>query len=107
MGFNRGIVCILPCVAASVTLAHSGRTDSRGGHWDAFAREYHYHHGMSAHDHPNGICPYGGFPSVSKGGKRPTNLLQNLCPVVGFGLLALVGYGWLKSKAEEESKTPK
>lgn len=43
---------------------HRGRTDSNGGHrdwinamgWGYF--EYHYHHGMGPHLHPNGKCPY-------------------------------------------------
>lgn len=41
-----------------VSLAHPGRTDSYGGHYDYSVGEYHYHHGYSAHQHPNGICPY-------------------------------------------------
>lgn len=31
--------------------AHSGGTDSRGGHTNRSTGEYHYHHGYSAHDH--------------------------------------------------------
>lgn len=31
--------------------AHSGRTDSRGGHYNRSTGEYHYHHGYSAHQH--------------------------------------------------------
>ena len=42
--------------------AHSGRTDSSGGHHDYKNKSglgsYHYHHGYSAHLHPNGVCPY-------------------------------------------------
>ena len=38
--------------------AHSGRTDSNGGHYDHSDGSYHYHHGEPAHDHPNGECPY-------------------------------------------------
>ena len=38
--------------------AHSGRTDSNGGHYDRETGEYHYHHGYPAHDHDGGICPY-------------------------------------------------
>lgn len=37
---------------------HSGRTDSNGGHTDHSTGEYHYHHGMHAHQHENGVCPY-------------------------------------------------
>ena len=38
------------------TLAHSGGTDSQGGHNSPDG--YHYHHGYPAHQHPNGECPY-------------------------------------------------
>ena len=45
--------------------AHSGRTDSAGGHYDRDSGDYHYHHGYSAHNHydmdGDGIkeyCPY-------------------------------------------------
>ena len=42
----------------SITLAHPGRTDGNGGHYNRSTGEYHYHHGYPAHDHENGICPY-------------------------------------------------
>lgn len=42
----------------SISYAHSGRTDSEGGHYDRSTGEYHYHHGYSAHNHTDGICPY-------------------------------------------------
>ena len=45
-------------VLACPAFAHSGRTDSRGGHYDRSTGEYHYHHGYSAHQHENGVCPY-------------------------------------------------
>ena len=38
--------------------AHSGRTDSNGGHYDRETGEYHYHHGYPAHDHDGGVCLY-------------------------------------------------
>ena len=41
------ILLVIPVVAS----AHSGRTDSNGGHTDSSTGEYHYHHGYSAHDH--------------------------------------------------------
>lgn len=47
---------VLP--TSSYSWAHSGRTDSRGGHYDRSTGEYHYHHGYPAHQHPNGVCPY-------------------------------------------------
>lgn len=42
--------------------AHSGRTDSAGGHHDyknaSGLGSYHYHHGYGPHLHSNGVCPY-------------------------------------------------
>ena len=42
--------------------AHSGRTDSSGGHKDNNNKSglgyYHYHHGYGPHLHKNGVCPY-------------------------------------------------
>lgn len=49
------------CITGT-TFAHSGRTDSSGGHKDNKNKSglgyYHYHHGYSAHLHENGVCPY-------------------------------------------------
>lgn len=43
-------------------MAHSGRTDSNGGHKDNQNKSrlggYHYHHGYGPHLHSKGICPY-------------------------------------------------
>lgn len=53
------IVCMLLCVLLPLTaFAHSGRTDSRGGHYDSQMGMYHYHHGFPAHGHPDGVCPF-------------------------------------------------
>lgn len=55
---------ILSLSLAVVALAHSGKTDSSGGHYDRSTGKYHYHHGYSAHDHydmdGDGVkdCPY-------------------------------------------------
>lgn len=47
--------------------AHSGRTDSSGGHRDnknvSGLGYYHYHHGYKAHLHPDGVCPYAVTPA--------------------------------------------
>lgn len=51
------LLLLLPLTA----LAHNGRTDSNGGHHDRSTGEYHYHHGYPAHQHENGVCPYGGY----------------------------------------------
>lgn len=61
---------VLPCFSAITAEAHSGRTDSRGGHRDNKNKSglgsYHYHcGGYPAHLHPNGVCPYSGQSSSS------------------------------------------
>jgi len=63
MGLALGVcvTCLSLCMLLPVD-AHSGRTDSRGGHHDyknaSGLGSYHYHHGYPAHLHENGICPY-------------------------------------------------
>lgn len=41
------ILTLFPITA----MAHPGKTDGNGGHYDRSNGEYHYHHGYSAHDH--------------------------------------------------------
>lgn len=65
---KRKILTIILIIAtlASISIssfAHSGRTDSKGGHKDknnvSGLGSYHYHCGGNpAHLHPNGVCPY-------------------------------------------------
>lgn len=55
--------CHLPIFAIALMMAlnaaaHSGRTDSQGGHNDHINGGYHFHHGEGPHQHPNGVCPY-------------------------------------------------
>ena len=59
------LLCLMLCIACipNVTLAHSGRTDSSGGHHDNKNKSglgsYHYHcGGYPAHLHDDGYCPY-------------------------------------------------
>lgn len=59
------ILCaLLVLLCVQTTYAHSGGTDSAGGHYDSSSGEYHYHHGYPAHDHydmdGDGVadCPY-------------------------------------------------
>ena len=56
----KKIIAVVSCLLLAFTCAsaHSGRTDSAGGHWNRSTGEYHYHHGYSAHQHPGGVCPY-------------------------------------------------
>lgn len=54
---------IVLCILISFpSYAHSGRTDSNGGHRDNKNKSglgyYHYHHGYGPHLHSNGVCPY-------------------------------------------------
>lgn len=56
------LLCLfLLCPSA---LAHGGKTDANGGHYDRSTGEYHYHHGYPAHQHydidGDGVadCPY-------------------------------------------------
>lgn len=52
------LLFILFITFVSSSFAHSGRTDSNGGHYNRSTGEYHYHHGYSAHQHLDGVCPY-------------------------------------------------
>lgn len=45
------ITSLLSLFIALSCSAHSGRTDSKGGHYNHGTGEYHYHHGTSAHQH--------------------------------------------------------
>lgn len=65
MRLLKVLIAIALCLSLSVVVyAHSGRTDSQGGHMNHSTGEYHYHHGFSAHQHydkdGDGIldCPY-------------------------------------------------
>ena len=68
---KRKVFCTLCIILLFIfpltSFAHSGRTDSQGGHRDnknkSGLESYHYHHGMEAHLHPNGVCPYSGVSS--------------------------------------------
>lgn len=45
------VALIMLCSLTVPALAHSGKTDEDGGHYDSETGEYHYHHGYPAHDH--------------------------------------------------------
>lgn len=70
------IICLL-FIFPIVSFAHSGRTDSRGGHKDNNNKSglgyYHYHcGGHPAHLHPDGVCPYSGY-SYNNSGNNNSN----------------------------------
>lgn len=52
------LILLLSILSAFTVLAHPGKTDSNGGHYNRSTGEYHYHHGYPEHQHPNGECPY-------------------------------------------------
>ena len=45
------IIILIILLTPIAVIAHSGKTDSNGGHTNHSTGEYHYHHGYSAHDH--------------------------------------------------------
>lgn len=67
------LLITLGLISININLfAHSGRTDSNGGHKDNQNKSglgsYHYHcGGYPAHLHPNGVCPYAPSQSTSSG----------------------------------------
>ena len=97
----RKIFCILLLIvllSMPVCFAHSGGTDSKGGHYNHSTGKYHYHHGYPAHQHENGVCPY----ETKSVAKTTTNTaktsnsssddegVKNLLMLIGFG--ALLGF---------------
>lgn len=80
-------ILILASVFTSITFAHSGGTDSKGGHYDHSTGDYHYHHGHPAHKHPNGVCPYG---SSNSGIALLNGLFDLIGAAIGmFGLVVI------------------
>lgn len=65
------MVCLSVLFSYTISSAHSGRTDSSGGHHDYKNKSglgsYHYHcGGYPPHSHSNGVCPYSSSSSSSK-----------------------------------------
>ena len=72
------LICILSVAMCNITFAHSGRTDSSGGHKDNKNKSglgsYHYHcGGHPAHLHTNGICPYSSNASQTNSNSSTSN----------------------------------
>ena len=73
---KAGIALLVITMLPTSLFAHSGRTDSRGGHKDNKNKSglgsYHYHcGGYPAHLHKDGKCPYNGtsIPSSTSNNK--------------------------------------
>lgn len=67
---------VVVAVISATALAHSGRTDARGGHRDnrnvSGLGSYHYHcGGHPAHLHKNGVCPYSAKAKSTPTKKQP------------------------------------
>ena len=60
------VLIVISLTLIQPSYAHSGRTDSNGGHYDRSTGEYHYHHGFPAHQHTNGVCPYNNIDMTGK-----------------------------------------
>lgn len=85
---NKGKVLAILLIALSLvsiqisTYAHSGRTDSSGGHKDNKNKSglgsYHYHcGGYPAHLHTNGVCPYSSSSSSNKSSTSTSSSLKS------------------------------
>lgn len=63
---------LFTAILTMITVLHSGKTDSKGGHRDSSTGEYHYHHGYPAHQHYDmdgdgkRDCPYNFNNNVDK-----------------------------------------
>lgn len=99
------ILCML--FFSLIASAHSGKTDSNGGHYDSSTGEYHYHHGYPAHQHydidGDGIidCPYkfndktnhngsNNKPSNNNSGSKNKLTVGIVFKIIGISLLALL-----------------
>lgn len=100
------LVCSLLMVFSSAAYAHSGRTDSRGGHRDnknaSGLGSYHYHcGGYPAHLHPNGVCPYrnGGSVSTSSSGSSSSRTATSTpAPKPTYGIYGTTMRTFVKGK---------
>lgn len=64
------LLIIVTALSHFTVLSHSGRTDSNGGHYNRSTGEYHYHHGLPAHDHEDGICSYSSTNASQKNSRN-------------------------------------
>ena len=77
---------------AVLCFAHSGRTDSSGGHKDSSTGEYHYHHGYPAHQHKNGNCPYNfDDKTISESNNSTSKIIEhNIGDILGITFVTLI-----------------
>ena len=63
-------------VSSTIALAHPGKTDSNGGHYNTDTGQYHYHHGYPEHLHTNGECPYNFKDLTESNSNNKTNITE-------------------------------
>lgn len=94
------IVAIMYCGGS--VFAHSGRTDSNGGHTNHSTGEYHWHHGEPAHQHEDldgdgypEYCPYRKDSSNSNDARYQSKentwdyiLIAGVCVIFGLPIAA-------------------
>lgn len=104
MRLLKPLIVIAVCLSLSVVaFAHSGRTDSNGGHMNHSTGEYHYHHGRPAHQHTDMDgdgdldCPYSFDDKTNSSGNKtessedittPQKETKSFWYYVGFGVAA-------------------
>lgn len=88
-----------------VAEAHSGRTDSNGGHRDNKNKSglgnYHYHcGGHEAHLHPNGVCPYNTASNAAQETPKAAELPQTETPSAPVTGWQQDVHGWWYTNAD-------
>ena len=92
------VLILLTLSLALPVFAHSGKTDSKGGHYDHSTGEYHYHHGYPEHQHKNGVCPY-------EQRKKVDNTVEIvIAVVVGIPIAFFLLYGLVISPLSDKYK---
>lgn len=110
---NKKIVRIFSCFIALTMLfstsafAHSGRTDSSGGHKDNKNKSglgsYHYHcGGHPAHLHKGGICPYDPKDKISVN-NMPSKMYVGDTVNLDYDVTAYSGSSWVDWESSDES----
>lgn len=110
MSIKRTVSVILSFIFLSLPVfstAHTGRTDSNGGHKDNKNKSglgsYHYHcGGKSAHSHANGICPHDPKDSI-KVDKMPSSMHIGTSEKLSWVVTSYSGNGNVEWTTSNES----
>lgn len=96
MRFLKLLLVAAVCLSVTVSVfAHSGGTDSSGGHTNHSTGEYHYHHGYPAHQHSDMDgdgeldCPYD-FKVTYAVREKISDLLPIICCFALYGVIWIV-----------------